>query len=202
VLEAFVDLEREFSVIGARGATGECAHFAPIENVHRHHILDVSTSPAELPAPIAARAFEITHAVMSGLDYVGLLCIEFFLGRDGQLLINEIAPRPHNSGHLTFDACRTSQFEQQLRAICGLPLGSTELLQPAAMANLLGDLWERGTPDWPAALASPEVKLHLYGKVTPRRGRKMGHLTALAPTVAEARKAVIFARHAASRGTQ
>ena len=116
--------------------------------------------------------------MLEALDFVGVLCVEFFVARDGRLLINELAPRPHNSGHLTFDACRTSQFEQQLRAICGLPLGSPELLQPAAMANLLGDLWDGGEPNWPAALAIREVKLHLYGKATPRPGRKMGHLTA------------------------
>ena len=133
---------------------------------------------------------------MEALDYVGILCIEFFIARDGRLLVNELAPRPHNSGHLTFDACRTSQFEQQLRAICGLPLGSPELLQPAAMANLLGDLWEHGEPSWAAALALPDVKLHLYGKSEARPGRKMGHLTALAATPAEARARVVAARGA------
>ncbi len=116
-------------------------------------------------------------------------------------MVNELAPRPHNSGHLTFDACRTSQFEQQLRAICGLPLGSPEMLQPAAMANLLGDLWEGGEPNWSAALAFPDVKLHLYGKSTPRPGRKMGHLTALAPTAAQAKARVIEARTALKRPT-
>jgi 5-(carboxyamino)imidazole ribonucleotide synthase len=133
---------------------------------------------------------------MEALEYIGILCIEFFLTRDGRLLINEVAPRPHNSGHLTFDACRTSQFEQQLRAVCGLPLGSPELLQPAAMANLLGDLWSNGEPDWAAALRDPCVKLHLYGKTMPRPGRKMGHLTALARTPREARSIVIRAREA------
>src|SRR5262249_17176035 len=127
-------------------------------------------------------------------SYVGILCIEFFLARDGRLLVNEMAPRPHNSGHLTFDACRTSQFEQQLRAICGLPLGSPELLQPAALANLLGAPWERGGPNRAAALCEPDVKLHLYGKSTPRPGRKMGHLTVLAPTGEEARARVVQAR--------
>src|SRR5262249_33428217 len=119
--------------------------------------------------------------------------------RDGQLLVNELAPRPHNSGHLTFDACRTSQFEQQLRAICGLPLGSPELLQPAAMANLLGDLWDAGEPDWAAALSLAGVKLHLYGKAAARPGRKMGHLTALAPTASQARARVLAARDALKR---
>jgi 5-(carboxyamino)imidazole ribonucleotide synthase len=134
--------------------------------------------------------------VLEALDYIGILCVEFFVARDGRLLINELAPRPHNSGHLTFDACRTSQFEQQLRAICGLPLGSSELLQPAAMANLLGDLWTNGEPDWRAALAVPEVKLHLYGKTVPRPGRKMGHLTALAASPDEAKALVLRARDA------
>jgi 5-(carboxyamino)imidazole ribonucleotide synthase len=137
--------------------------------------------------------------VLEALEYVGVLCVEFFVARDGRLLINELAPRPHNSGHLTFDACRTSQFEQQLRAICGLPLGSPELLQPAAMANLLGDLWSGGEPNWPAALAIGEVKLHLYGKRTARPGRKMGHLTAMAPSPEQARTLVLRARDALSK---
>jgi 5-(carboxyamino)imidazole ribonucleotide synthase len=196
ILEAFVDLEREISVVAARGADGARAAFDPIENVHRHHILDVSVAPADVPPLLAARAIEATAAVMDALEYVGLLCIEFFVTRDGQLLVNEVAPRPHNSGHLTFDAARTSQFEQQLRAICGLPLGATTLLQPAAMANLLGDIWDRGEPNWRGALAFGDVKLHLYGKASPRRGRKMGHLTALAATRDEARRQVIAAREA------
>ena len=124
----------------------------------------------------AGVAVEATRRVRDALAYVGVLCCEFFVARDGRLLINELAPRPHNSGHLTIDACRTSQFEQQVRAVCGLPLGAPDLLQPAAMANLLGDLWAGGEPDWAAALAVPHVKLHLYGKATPRPGRKMGHL--------------------------
>jgi 5-(carboxyamino)imidazole ribonucleotide synthase len=139
--------------------------------------------------------------VMEALDYVGLLCIEFLVSRDGGLLVNELAPRPHNSGHLTFDACITSQFEQQLRAICALPLGSPGRLQPAAMANLLGDLWENGEPDWKAALEIPAVKLHLYGKASPRRGRKMGHITALAETSPEARAVVVRAREALTKRT-
>jgi 5-(carboxyamino)imidazole ribonucleotide synthase len=131
---------------------------------------------------------------MEQLEYVGVLCVEFFLTRDGQLLVNEIAPRPHNSGHLTFDACLTSQFEQQVRAVCGLPLGSTAQMRPAAMVNLLGDLWMDGEPDWSSALAIPDVKLHLYGKPGPRVGRKMGHLTALADTVDEAVEKAVMAR--------
>ena len=183
-------------MIGARGVDGAMPRFGPIENVHRHHILDVSVAPAEPSREhrCPGRRGDAT-AVLEALDYIGILCVEFFVTRDGRLLINELAPRPHNSGHLTFDACRTSQFEQQVRAICGLPLGSPDLLQPAAMANLLGDLWPDGEPRWAAALAFPAVKLHLYGKPA-RAGRKMGHLTALAPTPEEARTLVVEARDA------
>jgi 5-(carboxyamino)imidazole ribonucleotide synthase len=199
VFEALIDLDREISVIAARGVEGRVASFVPFDNAHRHHILDVSVAPAAIPEVAAREAVAVTRAVLEALDYVGVLCVEFFLARDGRLLINELAPRPHNSGHLTFDACRTSQFEQQLRAICGLPLGSPELLQPAAMANLLGDLWRDGEPDWPAALARGEVKLHLYGKTVPRAGRKMGHLTALSSSPEQARTLVIGARDALTR---
>ena len=147
-----------------------------------------------MPDATAAMAVDVVRRVMEALDFVGMLCVEFFIARDGRLLVNELAPRPHNSGHLTFDACRTSQFEQQLRAVCGLPLGSPDMLQPAAaMANLLGDLWEGGEPNWAAALALPDVKLHLYGKSSPRPGRKMGHLTVLAASPAEARARVLQA---------
>jgi 5-(carboxyamino)imidazole ribonucleotide synthase len=196
VLEAFLDLDREISVIGARGVGGEWSHFDPIENAHARHILDVSVTPANVADAIGALAVDITRRVMDALDFVGVLCVEFFITRDGRLLVNELAPRPHNSGHLTFDACRTSQFEQQLRAVCGLPLGSPEMLLPAAaMANLLGDIWEGGRePEWAAALALADVKLHLYGKSAPRSGRKMGHLTALASTPAEAKARVLAAR--------
>ncbi len=199
ILEAFVDLDREISVIGARGVNGEWSHFSPIENAHRCHILDVSVAPADVPAATAALAIEVTRRVMEALEYVGLMCVEFFVVKDGRLLVNELAPRPHNSGHLTFDACRTSQFEQQLRAICGLPLGSPEMFQPAAMVNLLGDLWDHGEPNWAAALGNPGIKLHLYGKSLPRPGRKMGHLTVLAATPDEARAQVIAARAALAR---
>ena len=195
VLESFLDLDREISVIGARGVGGEWSSFGPIENAHARHILDVSVVPATVPAATAAQAIDVTRRVMEALDFIGILCIEFFVTADGRLIVNELAPRPHNSGHLTFDACRTSQFEQQVRAVCGLPLGSTELLQPAAaMANLLGDLWEEGEPDWAAVLALPDIKLHLYGKSSPRPGRKMGHLTVLAATSAEARVRALTAR--------
>jgi 5-(carboxyamino)imidazole ribonucleotide synthase len=203
VLEAFLDLDREISVIGARGVGGEWSHFGPIENAHERHILDVSVAPANVTDAMAGLAVDVTRRVMDALDFIGILCIEFFVTSDGRLVVNELAPRPHNSGHLTFDACRTSQFEQQLRAVCGLPLGSPDMLQPAAaMANLLGDLWDGGEPDWAAALALPDVKLHLYGKSTPRRGRKMGHLTALAATPARARARVLEARAALSRKSE
>lgn len=196
ILEALIDLEREISVVGARGVDGACAFFGPFDNAHRHHILDVSIGPADVLSTLSQQAIDVTRGVLEAFEYVGILCVEFFVARDGRLMINEIAPRPHNSGHLTIEACHTSQFEQQVRAICGLPLGSTELVQPAAMANLLGDLWEGGEPDWARALTFPDVRLHLYGKTTPRPGRKMGHLTALASTPARARDMVVRAREA------
>jgi len=194
VLEAFVAYEREVSVVAARGHDGAIVDFGVIENHHVGGILDVSLAPARVGASAERRAREITRAVLEALDVVGVLCVEFFALPGGELLINELAPRPHNSGHLTFDACVTSQFEQQLRAVCGLPLGATDLLRPAAMANLLGDLWASGTPDWRQALALPGVKLHLYGKDEARPGRKMGHLTALASGVEDARAQVLAAR--------
>jgi len=196
VLEAFIDFDREVSIIAARGVDGAIAHYGLIENSHRHHILDISISPADVPPSLEREAVRIAHATLEALDVVGLLCVEMFLTRDGRLLINELAPRPHNSGHLTFDACVTSQFEQQLRAVCGLPLGSTEQLRPAAMANLLGDLWSNGEPRWVDACAFPDVKLHLYGKTSARPGRKMGHLTAMADTREEAIRQVLAARGA------
>jgi 5-(carboxyamino)imidazole ribonucleotide synthase len=196
VLEAFVDFDCELSVIASRGLDGSFEHWGVIQNSHHHRILDISIAPANLPAKISREALDISRALLEKLEVVGVLCVEFFLTTAGQLLINELAPRPHNSGHLTFDACVTSQFEQQLRAVCGLPLGSTALLKPAAMANLLGDLWIDGEPQWAAACAFPEVKLHLYGKLAPKPGRKMGHLTAMAETADEAAKLVRAAREA------
>jgi len=186
VLEGWVDFDCEISVVAARGLDGAIAVFEPTRNVHRHHILDVSSAPAELPAPVLAAARETTAVLLERLGVVGVACVEFFVTRDGRVLVNEIAPRPHNSGHLTIDACETSQFEQQVRAICGLPLGSTRQLAPAAMANLLGDCWSGGEPDWAAALSVTGTRLLLYGKHQPRPGRKMGHLTTLAESVAAA----------------
>jgi 5-(carboxyamino)imidazole ribonucleotide synthase len=186
VLEALVDFEREISVVAARGENGEFIHYGAIENRHCNGILHTSLAPARVPEAIARRAVDITRTVLEKLGVVGVLGVEFFVTKDRELLINELAPRPHNSGHFTFDASITSQFEQQLRAVCGLPLGSPEQLSPAAMLNLLGDIWTGGEPDWAAATAIANVKLHLYGKLAPRPGRKMGHLTALAPNVDKA----------------
>jgi len=191
ILEAFVDFEMEVSVIAARGTDGAFDHYGTVRNDHVRHILDVTSAPAAVSEDIRREAVDITRTVMEALDVVGVLCVEFFLTRSGRLIVNELAPRPHNSGHYTVDACITSQFEQQLRAVCGLPLGSPELLRPAAMANLLGDLWP---PHWESALAMPDVKLHLYGKTEARPGRKMGHLTAMAGTAEEAATRVRAAR--------
>lgn len=195
VLEGFVSFEREVSVVAARGLDGQFAHWGVVENEHYHHILDVTLAPASLPPRVAHEAIEMARGVLEQLEVVGVLCVEFFL-RGEQLIINELAPRPHNSGHWSFDACVTSQFEGQLRAVCGLPQGSTQALRPAAMANLLGDLWAQGEPHWAGACAFPDVKLHLYGKGHPRPGRKMGHLTAMAESVDEAARLVRQARAA------
>ena len=199
VVEKRISLQAELSVIAARGVDGQVALYPLFENRHQNHILDLTTAPASVPAAAASQALDIARGILDALDYVGVLCIEFFLSTDGQLMVNELAPRPHNSGHLTFDAAVTSQFEQQVRAICGLPLGSPELLRPAAMANLLGELWAEGEPDWAAACRQGDVKLHLYGKLAPKPGRKMGHLTAMGRTVLEAQDRVIAARDALLR---
>lgn len=196
VLEAFVAFEKEVSVVCARDQRGNFAHYGVIENEHKNHILDVSFAPAIVSVEVRDQAVEIARNIADTMDYVGTLCVEYFLSGDGKLLVNEMAPRPHNSGHLTFDACVTSQFEQQLRAVCGLPLGSTDFYRPAAMANLLGDVWEDGEPNWAAAAAMPNVKMHLYGKLEPRVGRKMGHLTAIADTTNDAAGLVRGARAA------
>jgi 5-(carboxyamino)imidazole ribonucleotide synthase len=196
VIEKFISLQAEVSVVAARGLDGAVATYPLFENRHRDHILDVTTAPAAVPAAVSRQAIEITRTLLESLQYIGILCVEFFLSTDGELLVNELAPRPHNSGHLTFDASVTSQFEQQVRAVCGLPLGSPELLRPAAMANLLGELWTDGEPNWAAACRNPDVKLHLYGKDEPRPGRKMGHLTAMGRSVEEAMDRVVSARDA------
>jgi len=186
IVEQVIDFACEVSVVAARGADGTMADYGAVENVHRHHILHLTMAPARVSATVAAEASALARRVMNALDYVGVLCVEFFVTRDGRLLVNEIAPRPHNSGHYTIEACATSQFEQQVRTVCGLPLGSTMQHRPAAMINLLGDVWAGGDPQWAAALAVPGVALHLYGKAEPRTGRKMGHLTVQADTLDEA----------------
>jgi 5-(carboxyamino)imidazole ribonucleotide synthase len=195
ILEAWIEFECELSMLAARFAAGEAAFCGPLANDHANHILDVTSYPRPELARCAAQAREIARTVLRELEVVGLICIEFFLTRTGQLLVNEIAPRPHNSGHLTIDACACSQFEQQVRAVCGLPLGSFELSVPAAaMANLLGDLWKGGEPRWARVLTDPRLRLHLYGKTAARSGRKMGHVIGVAATAADAAGLVRAAR--------
>jgi 5-(carboxyamino)imidazole ribonucleotide synthase len=190
VLEAWIPFQAELSVVCARGSDGQTKPFPPSENIHRNHILDLSIVPARLAPEALTEATRLASAITTALDVVGLLAVEFFLDPDGRLLVNELAPRPHNSGHFTFDACATSQFEQQLRAVCGLPLGSPELLKPVVMLNLLGDLWKNGDPDWTSVLSDPMAKLHLYGKSEARPGRKMGHICLMADSTADALKRI------------
>jgi 5-(carboxyamino)imidazole ribonucleotide synthase len=199
ILESAIDFEKEVSVIVARGPDGAISTFPLCENLHRNHILDLTVVPARVNDSTKQTAAELATAIAEKMELVGLLAVEMFLKRDGQLLVNELAPRPHNSGHWAIEGCATSQFEQHVRAVCGLPLGSTEIIRPAAMANLLGDLWQAGEPDWAAALEIKGVHLHLYGKQEPRPGRKMGHLTALAPSAEAAMAAVTEARAALTR---
>ncbi len=194
VLEAFVDFEKEISVVCARGEDGTFVHYGVIENDHSRHILDVSFAPAAISESSYSQAIDIARTIAETFRYIGTMCVEFFLCADGSVLVNEIAPRPHNSGHVTFGPALTSQFQQQVRAVCGLPLGSTEFYRPAAIANLLGDEWNGGEPNWAAALAAENVQLHLYGKADPRPGRKMGHLTATCVTGQQAAERVRAAR--------
>jgi len=202
VLEKLIDLDCEVSVVVARGLNGETKTCGPIRNEHANHILDISCIPAGIPDELSQQAREIAVTVAEALELVGVLCVEFFVANSGGgLMVNEIAPRPHNSGHLTIEACPGSQFQQQVRAMTGLPLGDTAPYRPAAMANLLGHHWLPGgddgdvvEPDWSAALSVPGVCLHLYGKHEPRIGRKMGHLTALGDSVEDAVRRVTEAR--------
>jgi 5-(carboxyamino)imidazole ribonucleotide synthase len=186
VVEKFIDFDREISVIGARSQTGDFVAYGPIENVHENHILDLSLAPARVNWTLAEEAIDLTRSIMDSLDVIGLLCVEMFVTHDETLVVNELAPRAHNSGHYSIEACPTSQFEQQVRTITGLPLGATETEKGSAMVNLLGDIWAEGEPDWASAVALPEVHLHLYGKAEPRPGRKMGHITACARWADEA----------------
>lgn len=184
ILEALVDFAYEASIVATRGMDGSFAAYPLVRNDHANHILDITTAPI----PPRDDAPELARTIFEALEVVGVLCVELFVTTSGELLVNELAPRPHNSGHWTIEGAGTSQFEQQVRAVCGLPLGETGLRAPGvAMANLLGDLWpEVGQPNWPAALALPGVHLHLYGKSQARPGRKMGHLTALGHSPEEA----------------
>jgi len=176
VAEELVRFTREISVILARAATGEVRLYPIAENVHRQHILHTTRAPAPLAATLRARAEQFAVQIAEALDHVGVIAVEMFELGDGRLLVNEIAPRTHNSGHYTYGACATSQFEQHVRAICGLPLGDPRQLAGAVMVNLIGDLWRDGPPPWHVVLAQPEARLHLYGKDAPAPGRKMGHV--------------------------
>jgi 5-(carboxyamino)imidazole ribonucleotide synthase len=197
ILEERLRLETEISVILARNAAGKVATFPPGENHHRFGILETTVVPARIPDALAAECRAAAEAIAHALDYVGVLGVELFIAGGGRVYVNEIAPRPHNSGHYTLDACATDQFEQQVRVLCDLPLGDPRLLSPVAMVNLLGDLWQHGEPEWHRALAFPGVRLHLYGKAEARPGRKMGHLTCTAASADEALKTVLRAREAA-----
>lgn len=183
VLEQRLDLAAELSVIVARGADGTIVPFPVGRNWHRDGILAMTRVPSGLDEALERQAVDATRAIAERLDYVGVLCVEYFVLGDGRLVANEMAPRPHNSGHYSIDASLTSQFEQQARALAGLPLGASDLLSPSLMLNILGDAWyepgsdQQREPDWAAVLAHPRARLHLYGKTEARRGRKMGHLT-------------------------
>ncbi|MFZ5483316.1 MAG: 5-(carboxyamino)imidazole ribonucleotide synthase [Pseudomonadota bacterium] len=179
LLEGRLALKQEVSVVLARNPQGEIAFFPVAENRHRQGILDLSLVPAQVPEAIAERARAMAAQIAAGLDYVGVMAVEFFILDDGRIVFNEMAPRPHNSGHYTLDACATDQFQQQVRALAGLPLGDPRLLSPVVMVNLLGDLWQP-EPAWDRLLAHPGVQLHLYGKAEARPGRKMGHYNCLA----------------------
>jgi 5-(carboxyamino)imidazole ribonucleotide synthase len=195
VYEGFVRFEKELSVVAARTTDGQFKAFPVFENEHANHVLDLTYAPARIDPKLLREAEQLAAGILEQLQVVGLLTVELFCTADGKLVVNELAPRVHNSGHITMDACVTSQFEQQIRAVCGLPLGSTELRSPgAAMVNLLGDVWARGEPDWAAALSDPLVKLHLYGKREARRGRKMGHLNITGESPAAAAAQALEAR--------
>jgi 5-(carboxyamino)imidazole ribonucleotide synthase len=199
VLERFIQLDREISVIAARSDTGEFKAYRPVENRHQNHILDLTLAPAHLSASLEAQAIQLTQTIMDALNMRGLLCVEFFITENGQLLVNELAPRPHNSGHYSIEAAICDQFEQQLRVVCGLPLGDPTLRQSAAMVNLLGDLWQPAEPDWVSSFQLSALYLHLYGKKEARSGRKMGHLTALGQTAEQAAERAIQAREQLQR---
>ena len=190
VIEECISLDTELSVLVARDSKGNTVHYDPVENIHRNHILDISIVPARIPAEIQKTASETALEIAQSMNYVGMLAVEFFVSSDGRLLVNELAPRPHNSGHHTIDACYSSQFEQQTRATADIPLGSPQLLSPVIMMNLLGDLWQDPLtpPDWNKILSMKGTSLHLYGKREARPGRKMGHINILGDSVDECLK--------------
>jgi len=196
VLEERLALETELSVVLARGDDGSIATFPVGENRHRDGILETTVVPARVPPGTADEALATARRIAGALEYVGVLGVEMFVANGGRVYVNEIAPRPHNSGHYTLDACSTDQFEQQLRALCGLPLAEPRLLTPVAMVNLLGDLWQAGPPRWDELFRRPGVRLHLYGKAEPRPGRKMGHLNCLADDPDRALALALEARNA------
>jgi 5-(carboxyamino)imidazole ribonucleotide synthase len=186
VLEQVVDLAGEVSVILARSHAGAIMYYPPGENSHRHGILDTTIVPARIDSNTGIHAVQMATRLAEAMDYCGVLAVEFFVARSGELLVNEIATRPHNSGHYTVDACVTSQFEQQVRCMCGLPPGATDLLSPVVMTNLLGDIWGDTAPPWQHLLDEPHALLHLYGKKEARPGRKMGHFNCLAADIGTA----------------
>ncbi len=202
VVEQWVPFVCEISVVGARGVDGRMATHGVVENQHAHHILDVTLAPARVSAAIVDQALELWESVAVGLDYVGTMAVEMFVTADERVLVNEVAPRPHNSGHYTLDACLSNQFQQQLRAVCGLTLGDPTQHMPAVMVNLLGDVWPAGqvAPDWTPVLGHPRAKLHLYGKSAARPKRKMGHYTVVGETLEEALASVADIRAALSQG--
>jgi len=180
ILEERIFVEKRLSVILARAVDGDTETYPVIENIYRSGLLETSIAPAAIDGDVEQKALEIACELAAELEYCGVLAVEFFLTTDGELLINTIAPRPHNSGHLTVDACVTSQFEQQVRTLCGLPPGDAQLLSPVVMVNLMGDLWDKAEPHWDVIFKEPQALLHLYGKPTARAGRKMGHINVLA----------------------
>lgn len=186
VVEAWIDFACEISVVVARGVDGRSRTFPVAENIHVNHVLHTSIVPARIPEEVASNARALAILIADRLGLVGLIAVEMFVTRGGEVLVNELAPRTHNSGHFSLDACPVSQFEQQVRAVCGLPLGEPVLRAPAVMVNIMGDSWRKGVPDWAALLEEPGVSLHLYGKRDPRPGRKMGHFTVARDSAEEA----------------
>lgn len=196
ILEQRIDLKGELSIVIARGIDGSKICYGPFENVHKDGILDSTCYPSSYSQEVCLKSSEVAKTIADSFDYVGVLCVEFFLDQNDNLFVNEIAPRPHNSGHLTIDAFMFSQYHQQVRAICGLPLGSNQNLKAAAMVNLLGELWEGGEPNWSGLGEYPNARLHLYGKSEARPGRKMGHITVCADSAQSALETALKSRSA------